>query len=264
MPFLSVITINRNNAAGLRGTIESVLTQTGVAVGDLEYIVIDGASTDGSADVIKEYSAREDLPHKIAYWVNEPDTGIYNAMNKGIRHAHGDYVAILNSGDYYVKDALTGLKEIAQEHRGAILYGAVDCIKGGEFIRTWGVNANGLPRNGIPHQGSFIPKTAFDTYGLYDESFKIRADYDSFCMFKEKGVHFFHVPKIIALYDLSGISSSGLKLGDDEKTRIWIKYGVVKKHDVAGKIKSIIKLFVPYGLLVMARKIKRGLQAHRP
>jgi glycosyltransferase involved in cell wall biosynthesis len=87
---LSVITINYNNAIGLRKTIESVVNQT---FRDYEYIIIDGGSTDGSVDVIKEYA------DKIDYWVSEPDKGIYNAMNKGVAAAHGEYTNFLNSGD---------------------------------------------------------------------------------------------------------------------------------------------------------------------
>ena len=85
---LSIITINYNNCDGLRKTIESVIAQT---TRDFEYIVIDGGSTDGSVDVIKEYA------DYIDYWVSEPDKGIYNAMNKGTRAAHGDFLLFLNS-----------------------------------------------------------------------------------------------------------------------------------------------------------------------
>ena len=83
----SIITINFNNCDGLRRTIESVVNQTN---DNYEYIVIDGGSTDGSVDVIQKYSDR------ISYWVSEKDDGIYNAMNKGVRHAHGDYCLFLN------------------------------------------------------------------------------------------------------------------------------------------------------------------------
>ena len=83
----SIITINFNNCDGLRRTIESVVNQTNA---DYEYIVIDGGSTDRSVDVIQKYSDR------ISYWVSEKDDGIYNAMNKGVRHAHGDYLVFMN------------------------------------------------------------------------------------------------------------------------------------------------------------------------
>lgn len=252
-PFLSVITINRNNAAGLSGTIQSVLTQMGLAAGDLEYIIIDGDSDDGSVDIIKEYVARSDLPHKIAYWVSESDTGIYNAMNKGIRAAHGEYVAILNSGDYYVKDALTGLKEIAQEHQGAILYGPVDFMHDGKYVRVGGDSVDKLPRGMIPHQGTFVPMSVHKTYGLYDESFKIVADKDLFTSFVRHGVPFFRVQKIIAEYDTSGMSSTNIDTFNAENRRVLRKYGV--KRNIG--VKDVIKLFVPYGLMLLFWNIKR-------
>ena len=108
MTKLSIITINRNNAAGLRKTIESVVSQTYT---DFEYIIIDGASTDGSVEVIKEYAEAtlpcgEGLGERL-YWVSEPDKGIYNAMNKGILKAQGEYLLFLNSGDWLVdKDVI--------------------------------------------------------------------------------------------------------------------------------------------------------------
>ena len=86
----SIITVNYNNKDGLRKTIESVIHQT---FRDFEFIVIDGGSTDGSAEVLKEYDAQ------IDYWVSEPDNGVYYAMNKGTRQAHGDYLNFMNSGD---------------------------------------------------------------------------------------------------------------------------------------------------------------------
>ena len=87
---LSIITINYNNSDGLRETIESVVSQV---FKEIEYIVVDGGSTDGSRRVIEEYGEH------INYWVSEPDGGIYNAMNKGIRASHGEYLLFLNSGD---------------------------------------------------------------------------------------------------------------------------------------------------------------------
>ena len=96
---LSIITINRNNAEGLRKTMESVLSQT---YRDMEYIVVDGASTDQSVNVIKEcvnQLKNEDRRMKLD-WMSEPDTGIYNAMNKGIKKATGEYLLFLNSGDW--------------------------------------------------------------------------------------------------------------------------------------------------------------------
>ena len=89
---ISVITINYNNKSGLEKTIQSVISQTYF---ELEYIIIDGGSSDGSIDVIKKYE------NKIDYWISEQDKGIYNAMNKGIAQAHGEYCNFMNSGDCF-------------------------------------------------------------------------------------------------------------------------------------------------------------------
>lgn len=93
---LSIITINRNNCAGLSRTMDSVIRQT---CKDFEWILIDGASTDGSVDLI-----RQNKQH-ITYWVSEPDKGIYNAMNKGLQQAHGEYCLFLNSGDWLAQNS---------------------------------------------------------------------------------------------------------------------------------------------------------------
>ena len=95
---LTIITINLNNAAGLEQTMQSVLSRTRQ---DIEYVVVDGASTDGSVEVVRHFA---DLFGERMKWVSEPDAGIYNAMNKGIRMAAGEYLQFLNSGDYLAAD----------------------------------------------------------------------------------------------------------------------------------------------------------------
>ena len=101
-PILSIITINRNNAEGLRKTIESVLSQDVSDKTQVEYIIIDGASTDESVEVIKSFENNQSNKLQITKWISEPDTGIYNAMNKGIKMATGEYCLFLNSGDYII------------------------------------------------------------------------------------------------------------------------------------------------------------------
>lgn len=236
-PFLSVVTINRNNVCGLKKTIESVLSDTNISKDDLEYIIIDGGSSDGSFELIKDYASRKDFPHKIDYWVSEKDGGIYNAMNKGIKKAHGSYIAMLNSGDYYIEDALRGLKESARlaNASGAdksILYGALDIIKDGKFTGTYGVAADNLNKGMVPHPATFVPNEVYKTYGMYDESFKIAADWDLFRTFKEKGVPFYHISKIVVNFDGSGISSEMSALHIEERKR------VAKKHEGGGALQK--------------------------
>src|SRR5574344_2795323 len=113
MPKFSIITINRNNKNGLEKTTKSIISQLFT---DYEFIVIDGGSTDGSADVIRKYATH------ITYWISEPDKGIYNAMNKGITHAYGDYLNFMNSGDCFHSPAV--LDEINRQlHDEDILIG---------------------------------------------------------------------------------------------------------------------------------------------
>ena len=124
---LSIITINRNNAAGLEKTMRSVAAQT---FKEFEYIVIDGASTDESVEVIKRHEA--EFSH--LKWVSEPDSGIYNAMNKGLRMASGEYVQILNSADGLAADNVTEKMLHALDEKGkpSILYGnMIKCFPDG-------------------------------------------------------------------------------------------------------------------------------------
>ena len=115
---LSIITINRNNSTGLEKTMRSVASQS---FKDFEYIVIDGASTDKSVDVVKKYESG--FSH--LKWVSEPDNGIYNAMNKGLRMATGDYIQILNSGDCLASENITArmLEMLEKKGKPSMLYG---------------------------------------------------------------------------------------------------------------------------------------------
>ena len=129
-PCLSIITINFNNASGLRKTLESVRIQSYL---NYEHIIIDGGSSDGSVDVIKEFLSDASYAKHLSFWCSEKDTGIYNAMNKGIRHASGKYIAILNSGDSYTAHALDDFDCFANQYDDVVLYGAISTYKSGVF-----------------------------------------------------------------------------------------------------------------------------------
>ena len=196
----SIITINFNNREGLRQTIESVIHQT---YSDFEYIVIDGGSTDGSVDVIKEYSDH------ITTWMSESDKGIYNAMNKGIRMAHGDYLNFMNSGDRY--HSSTVLEDITA------LNADDDFIIGGYYdyernkrhiIPAQEVTLLTLLKHTINHQATFIKRSLFDKR-LYDEDYIIMAD----AKFNFQSIIFDNcsvklADYLVADYDFNGISSN--------------------------------------------------------
>lgn len=206
----SIITINYNNREGLKKTIESVVNQS---YRDFEYIVIDGGSTDGSVEVIKEYA------DKITYWVSEPDKGIYNAMNKGIVQAHGEYLNFMNSGDCFYNENV--LKEILQYLDSDIVTGKI-YYEGGPH-GFWKDNVTMLDffKGSLEHQASFIKKELFSNK-LYDESFKIIADWKFFVETLIYGNASFHnLDTVVCLFDTSGISRTSSWLIQEEGARVF-------------------------------------------
>jgi len=203
MPKLTIITINRNNAAGLRKTIESVVSQTYT---DFEYIVIDGASTDESVSVIKKYV------DKIDYWVSEPDKGIFNAMNKGILRANGEYLLFLNSGDW-IADSEVINDFIAGNFNVDIISGNTFLWKDNQATYRAAYNQDEIHygnfyRGSLLHASSFIKKELFDIYGMYSEHYKIVSDWEFF--FKVLILHerdYIHFDRVISYFDLTGISN---------------------------------------------------------
>lgn len=207
----SIITVNYNNSKGLRKTIESVINQS---YNDFEYIVIDGGSDDGSREVIEEYANR------ISYWVSEPDNGIYNAMNKGIMKAIGDYLIFMNSGDsFYDHDVL----------KNVLPYLTADIVHGRLFYNSGRERSVYLKRepdmqhfldNTLNHQSSFIARKLFvDT--LYDEHYKIVSDWK---FFMEKLIlqncSFVSIPVKVGIFEEGGISESNGTLDAKERQEV--------------------------------------------
>lgn len=209
----SVITINYNNCDGLCRTIESVIGQTS---DDFEYIVIDGGSTDGSVDVIKDNSS------SISYWISERDRGIYHAMNKGVAQAHGDYCIFMNSGDCFHHNRVLELINNCNFTED-IIVGKVSVNKRGVVISPppkGELTFYHLYSGSIPHQGSFIKTDLLRKYP-YDESLKISSDWKFFVqtmIIDNCSVRF--VDEYIAKYDLNGLSSDNPQLMREEKERV--------------------------------------------
>ena len=208
---LSIITINYNNREGLQKTIESVVNQTWQ---EFEYIVIDGGSTDGSVDVIKQYSDR------IDYWVSEPDKGLYHAMNKGIDIAKGEYCNFMNSGDcFYEKTTLENIKDELKD---------ASIINGKTFFDNGGVQ---LPppslsfdffynQNTINHQSSFIETRLLRKYN-YDETLKIASDWKFWIQaFIYENSAYKAVDCFITIFDTNGISMTNDELRIKENDRV--------------------------------------------
>ena len=212
-PLISIITVSFNAVKTIEQTILSVVNQT---YPNIEYVIIDGGSTDGTVDIIKKY---ED---KIAYWVSKPDKGIYDAMNKGIEKAKGDYLFFLGADDTLFDDILCKVSVFLKKRD--IVYGNIYLtykkkVYNGKF------NSFRLIFGNIPHQGIFYNKRIFKKY-RYDLTYKYLADYYlNLLCWKDKTIYFKYIPLIITNYnDFNGVSAV---LKDDkfiiDRKKIFIK-----------------------------------------
>lgn len=216
---LSIVTINRNNALALAKTMQSVAIQT---FKEFEYIVVDGASTDGSVEVIKEFESK----YVHLKWVSEPDKGIYNAMNKGLRMASGEYIQILNSGDRLASEDVTERMLEALEKAGnpSILYGnMVKCFPDGhrmvdKCFAGQEITMLGMYTGTLNHDPVYIRHDLFEKYGYYDENLKIVSDWKWYLQAIIKGGEKPHYVNMdVTLFDMTGISETNKDLDKTER-----------------------------------------------
>ncbi len=205
-PLLTIVTVVRNGAPFIEETILSVVAQKNE---DIEYIIVDGASTDGTVAAIEKYDAQ------IDHWISEPDRGIYEAMNKGIKAAKGCYIGLLNCGDCYVAGALTVvLTEIrnAAGVEAAIAGGVAMLDKSGNTISTDMVDRSSL-RNKfrfmpLNHPAMFVAASVYAKVGSYREDLRICSDYDFVLKLLNHQVDILFVPKVLTEMRAGGISDS--------------------------------------------------------
>ncbi len=209
---LSIITINYNNRDGLQKTIDSVLSQTWT---DYEWIIIDGGSTDGSKELIEQYQEH------FAYWCSEPDKGVYNAMNKGIAKAKGEYLNFMNSGDtFYEPETLE--KVFLKEQTADVLYGdSMMEYNGEKYIVHYPkeIEFFFLYKRMICHQAMFLHHSLLKGKG-YDESFRLCADKLHLIQSALQGATFINTGCTVCLYNMDGISSTQRELLNDENKRV--------------------------------------------
>ena len=220
MKKISVITINFNNLAGLKKTFESVFFQT---YNNFEFIVIDGGSTDGSLELIKEHQ------DKISYWVSEKDKGVYHAMNKGILVSCGEYLNFMNSGDYFYANTTLEEAEKSFDNKD-LVYGNAKFVsdKGNmDFILSDNIDFYFFYHHSLCHQATFIKKKLFNSYGLYNENFKIVSDWEfavkAICLY-QCSIKFINL--FVCIYDLNGISTNNnyQKIGEQEREVVYQNY----------------------------------------
>lgn len=225
---VSIITPCYNSEKTIRRTIESVLNQT---YPNIEYIIIDGKSTDSTVEIIREYE--EHFQGRLKY-ISEKDTGMYNAMNKGIRMTTGDIIGIINSDDFYELDAVEKVVDHVTDDLYQVIYGYCNYIKKSGNVRVITENHKELDRKMIPHLTCFVTRKTYCKYGMFVEWMKIAADYELMLRFsKKEDVHFIQIQEILANFYEGGISTQhdvGIKLSR-EQLFLRCKHGVISKKE---------------------------------
>lgn len=213
---VSIITVNFNEKEGLERTIQSIRSQS---FSEFEYIIVDGGSTDGSLEIIKQ---NEDL---ITTWVSEDDDGIYDAMNKAVRMAHGEYLNFMNAGDSFVDEAVLHHIFSAAQHDD-ILYGdVITCKQGkalGKIINPNKISAQHLFNGGITHQAIFS-RRSLHVQNPYSTEMPIIADWDFLIRRLFDNCSFKHVGIPVCNFDITGVSGSRSKKQTDEHTAQFIQ-----------------------------------------
>ena len=249
---LSIITINYNNKAGLQKTIDSVICQTWK---DFEWIVIDGGSTDGSKELIEQYQQH------FAYWCSEPDKGVYNAMNKGIAKAKGEYLNFMNSGDCYV-NATTLQDVFSKVLLGDIVAGPVILSDGQRLYQYQDNYVRLLLCSSLCHQSSFFKRNLFDNY-KYREDFQIISDWVAlvdWLLFEGKFLQYIDVD--VACYDLFGISSNQEEMMNERNLFLQERLG----SKIADELPQLYKKvqYLEGELSIPAIKMLRELYSEQP
>lgn len=201
--FFSIITVCFNSEKTIERTIQSVLHQT---YQDFEYIIIDGASTDGTLQIIHRYESLFDGKLRL---LSEPDKGIYDAMNKGIKMASGQLIGIVNSDDYYEPDALEIVRTSYQNEKYMVLYGLLRTTIEGKEIMVYLKNHENLKHDMITHPTCFITRDTYEKFGVYSLKYPYSADYELMLRLqKHSEVKFKEIYHIISNFSLDGSSAS--------------------------------------------------------
>jgi len=217
---LSIITINFNDSEGLKKTMNSVLHQSN---SDFEYIVIDGGSIDDSVEVIQSYK------NDRLQWISETDSGIYNAMNKGIIRATGEYLLFLNSGDFLISNTI--LEAVIPKLDSNCSFNSCNLLLDEDEKRVKEhpeqISFSYIVSSTVSHPSTFIKSEMFVKYGMYNENNKVISDWEFF--FKTLGLNgesFHKINETLTVFDMHGISSNSdnSKLITAEKEAVYKKY----------------------------------------
>lgn len=222
-PLVSIITVVFNGANHIEETITHVLGQT---YPNIEYIIIDGGSTDGTVDIIKKYELR------LAYWTSRPDKGLYYAMNDGLKQARGQIIGLINADDFYDVNAVEEVVKFFSANDVDVCCTDVIILKERENMVSTAIGVadiNGMEKKmSVWHPGCFVKKSAYDHEGLFDTSYRITADYDLLIRFLKSGMKFGHLNKPLVKFRYGGLAGRSLK-------RHLECYRIASKYHLSGK-----------------------------
>lgn len=224
---ISIITITYNSAKTLQRALKSVEGQT---YADIEHVLVDGASTDGTRELIEAYAKK----HKNVRFVSESDEGIYNALNKGIRMATGDVIGFLHSDDVlFAPDSIEHIAAAFQSEDVDVVYGDLQYCRGNRVVRHWQSNSfnpcslkyGWMP----PHPTVYVRHKVYEEVGPYDEWFRISADYDMMLRIFCAGYKSQYIPEVIVSMEIGGASNKNTKA---RLSKTQEDYIVLKKNHV--------------------------------
>ena len=255
-PKISIVTITYNSEAIVEETIKSVISQD---YPELEYIIIDGGSKDNTLAIVDKYR------DKIAKVVSEPDEGISDAFNKGIRCATGDVIGIINSDDILLPGALKAVADAYEEGTG-VYRGNVFIWESASDTRIQAVPSMKFPlhtfkKRIVCHPGTFVAKWAYEKYGAYKTHFRFMMDVDVLIRFYEAGVKFKYVPTELAMFRLGGVTDSSFLKKTGELNNLYRENGAGWLYARCQVLlfcitSSILVVLRSLGLAMLLKKIK--------
>ncbi len=261
-PLVSVVTVCLNAAQHVGDALESVLAQS---YAPIEHIVVDGASTDGTLEILRDYESRYAGRLRV---LSEPDEGLYDAMNKGVALATGVLVGTLNADDTYEPGTVERVVAAWRKRPDtAVFYGDLRTVdSAGERRVLTTPDTVTLERMRttmtLHHPATFVSATAYARYGSYDTRYPIAADYDFLLRLAESGAAFTRVPGVLAEFSLEGVSNRAVRAADRDTTRVRIAHGVSPVAAWARFCKRALASRV-YGLLARDARFRASYERYR-
>lgn len=225
-PLVSVVTVCLNSARTIEQTFKSVLAQS---YRPLEYGVVDGVSTDGTVDLIKQYEPKFREAGIGFSWLSEKDKGLYDAMNKGIARSSGKLVGIINSDDWYEPEAVELAAAAFAKEPETVIYGMLRIWRGEQEYCVRQFHHNFLSEQVTQHPTCFVPKALYERQGVFSEKYKYCADFELLNRFRKNGVGFTKVDRVMANFRIGGFGFSNSHKAIFEKLEIKCDLGLISE-----------------------------------